>query len=342
MTKCTPTKKARIYHLRKKENKTFTEIGDILGIDATTVSRNFKKLDSQGKDPDYYSTTPGSGRPRALTPHDERRAERLIKSGKCRDATEVQRELFPKLHPTTVRRMFLRLGLKGRLRRKKPLLTGKHIKGRRNWAMIHQRKSLSFWKRVCFSDESKFNLFGSDGKIYCRRREGEALLPRNVTGTVKHGGGNIMVWGCITWNGVGRLHRVEGRMKATQYCNILETSLLGSISDRFPPRRHIIFQQDNDPKHTSKLATKWFQGHNINVLPWPGQSPDMNIIEHVWDELDRRVRSRLQRPSNLEGLWTALQEEWKGIDQNYIRRLYKSLPLRVQTLSRVKGHYTKY
>jgi hypothetical protein len=57
------------------------------------------------------------------------------------------------------------------------------------------------WATVVYSDESKFNLFGSDGKRYCRRRPGEEFLDRNVKKTVKHGGGSLMVWGCITWKG---------------------------------------------------------------------------------------------------------------------------------------------
>jgi len=59
-----------------------------------------------------------------------------------------------------------------------------------------------------FSDESKFNLFGSDGKLYCRRGPGEEFEVQNVRGVVKHGGGNIQVWGVLSWNGPGHLYRV--------------------------------------------------------------------------------------------------------------------------------------
>jgi hypothetical protein len=74
--------------------------------------------------------------------------------------------------------------------------------------------------------------FGSDGRIYCGRRVGEEFLPENVSKMVKHGGGSIQVWGCLSYQGPERLYRVEGRMNAVQYTSILEEAFLGSLSDR--------------------------------------------------------------------------------------------------------------
>ncbi|KIK97926.1 hypothetical protein PAXRUDRAFT_69925, partial [Paxillus rubicundulus Ve08.2h10] len=71
------------------------------------------------------------------------------------------------------------------------------------------------------------------------KKKGEGLIFREVKGTVKFAGGSLMVWGCIGWNG---------------YVAILEGGLLQSIEDSGIPADEVIFQQDNDPKHTSRRA----------------------------------------------------------------------------------------
>lgn len=131
-------------------------------------------------------------------------------------------------------------------------------------------------------------------------------------------------------------------MNVWQFDAILRKSLLGTLSDYNIDRSQFVFQQDLDPKHTSRLATHWFINNNISVLPWAASSPDMSIIEHVWDHVDKAIRCREHRPTTVEQLWKALQEEWAKLDLSYIRALYDSMPRRIQSLQEAKGGYTRY
>ena len=54
----------------------------------------------------------------------------------------------------------------------------------------------------------------------------------------------------------------------------------------------LVFQMDNDTKHTSKVVAKWLKDNNVKVLEWSSQSPDLKPIENVWAELKKRARAR--------------------------------------------------
>ena len=75
-----------------------------------------------------------------------------------------------------------------------------------------------------------------------------------------------MVWGDIGWNSIGVLSEVEERMDAEQYVAILEAGLLQSMEESGIPEGDIIFQQDNDLKHTSRRAQRWFEEQDIKLL----------------------------------------------------------------------------
>ncbi|KAI4891778.1 hypothetical protein NFI96_017335 [Prochilodus magdalenae] len=143
----------------------------------------------------------------------------------------------------------------------------------------------------------------------------------------KIGGGSIMLWGCVASTGTGNLVKVEGRMDSNQYQQILETNVQESVTKLKLPRGWI-FQQDNDPKHCSKSTNAFMQRNKYNVLEWPSQSPDLNIIENLWCHLKRAVHAR--KPSNLNELEMFCKEEWSKIPSATIQTLIRSYRKRLE------------
>ena len=198
------------------------------------------------------------------------------------------------------------------------------------------------WKRVIWSDETKINIFGSDGHQYVWKKKGEPLPDRATTPTVKFGGGNLMVWECMGWNGVGVLAEVEGRMDTKQYVDILEENLDKSRKKLKVEKKKAIFQQDNDPKHTSNLAQKWFKDNKIDLMEWPAQSPDLNPIEHLWNILKCKLHKYEEPPKGVYELWDRVAEEWNKIIPEECQNLIESLPRRLEAVYKANGGHTKY
>lgn len=146
---------------------------------------------------------------------------------------------------------------------KKPKLSKLQKVKRLEFCYKYSTKPETFWKNVIFSDECKFNLKCSDGRIKVWRNKGTRLNKKNIKETVKFGGGNVMVWGCVSSSGVGNIAFIEDTMDRFQYINIISNNLKQSANNL--GLKDFIFQQDNDPKHTSKHA-KQFIKENIALL----------------------------------------------------------------------------
>uniref|UniRef100_A0A8R1IB66 HTH_Tnp_Tc3_2 domain-containing protein n=1 Tax=Caenorhabditis japonica TaxID=281687 RepID=A0A8R1IB66_CAEJA len=165
-----------------------------------------------------------------------------------RTSTDIQVSVTSPNEPVssrmTIRRRLQVAGLHGR----RPLVSLKNRKARVEWAKQH----LSWGPRECanhiWSDESKFNLFGTDGIQWIRRPIGSRYAPQYQCPTVKHGGGSVMVWGCFSDTSMGPLKIIVGTMDRYVFEDILENTMRPWA--RANLGRLWVFQQDNDSKHT--------------------------------------------------------------------------------------------
>ncbi|GFV57403.1 transposable element Tcb1 transposase [Trichonephila clavipes] len=128
-----------------------------------------------------------------------------------------------------------------------------------------------------------------DGRQY--RKPNTELEKQHLTPTVKHGGGSVLVWGCMPANGVGKLCFIDGIITAHTYIDILRHNLQSS-AQKLGLGTSFVFQQDNDPKHTANLTWEWLLYNSPRQLKMPPQSPDINSIENLWHKLDVEVRKQ--------------------------------------------------
>ena len=101
-----------------------------------------------------------------------------------------------------------------------------------------------------------------------------------------------------------------------------------------------VFQQDNDPKHKAIIVSQWFQNNAVSVVSWPSQSPDLNPIENLWSEVERRLKGRKYKEPN--GLFNAVAQAWATIEKDRLEKLVESMPRRCKAVIDAGGYATKY
>ncbi|GBN24267.1 Transposable element Tcb1 transposase [Araneus ventricosus] len=149
---------------------------------------------------------------------------------------------------------------------------------------MYVKQPTEIWENVIFLDESKYNIFGSDDKQKVWHTSNTALNVKNLRPTVKYGGANQLVWGCMSSSGLGNLYFINGTMNKYVYFDILKRNLKQSASN-FGISRHFKLYEDNDPKYTADICKLWVLYHYPDVIKTPAQSSRLNPNEHVWEYL---------------------------------------------------------
>lgn len=313
----------------------YTQIARKLGRQRLTVQRFHRRWREHGT----LERASGQGRKRKTTEREDRLIINLIKRDRFITSTEIQ--AHPSLQHVSKRLISERIKESGIFNSywaaRKPLLSKANIKKRLEWALAHRHWTKEDWRRVLWTDESPFVLrFRGKKRVWRMHNErfkSECLLP-----SVKHDK-KINVWGCFCASGVGRLHLIKGIMDTNIYLSIMEEPMLHS-ADLLFGRENWHFQQDNDPKHTSKASKEWFLDQEVPLMDWPSQSPDLNPIENLWSILDRKCAER--KCNSEAALFAVLKRTWESLPKTLLEDLIDSMPDRIEAVIQNKGGHTKY
>ncbi|GBM60918.1 Transposable element Tcb2 transposase [Araneus ventricosus] len=191
-----------------------------------------------------------------------------------------------------------------------------HQRLRLQWCHARATWNSTDWQNVVFSDESRFVLGTDDNRARVWRRAGERYNSTHVVARHTACTAGIMVWGAVTYASQSTLIVARGTLTGQRYVDDILRPFLNGLPGA-------IFQLDNARRHTARVAQGFL--HHVQTLPWPARSPDLSLIEHVWDQLKRQM----QLCHSVHDLEVAVQDLWVHLPQDNIRRLINTITDRV-------------
>lgn len=213
-------------------------------------------------------------------------------------------------------------------------LTKNDKKNRLEFAKHHITRQTDF-KTVVFSDEKRFSLDGPDNlSSYVERRDGKKVLPHRKKRQMR--GGGVMILGAISGYGNLKIKFIDGHYDSFKYKDDLENTFLPWCRKEYKGKK-FIWQQDGSRVHTAGKITDLLVEKKVEKLVWPVRSPDLSIIENVWNLVEQQVYAEKQFDTIPE-LKDAIDECARNFDRNTIKKLYDSIYPRLIKVVEGKGN----
>ncbi|GFX41752.1 transposable element Tc1 transposase [Trichonephila clavipes] len=281
----------------------------------------------------YSHAETGSGATSKTTRREDRRIVRQALVDLTVTRSTIRADVAVAIAPQTITRHLAEANLKSKRPFRALPLTPIHRQLRLQWCQARSMWNVTDWQKVVFSDESRFVLWTDDNRVRVWRRPGERYnFPYTV---IRHTGrtAGVMVWGVIAYDSRSTLIVMRGTLTDQRYVDDILRPHVGPFLNGFPGA---IFQQDDARPHTARVAQDFLR--HFQTLPWPTRSPDLSPVEHVWDQLKRRMPSC----HSVHDLQLAVQDLWAHLPQDNIRCLINSMPDLVSACVAPGGGPTRY
>src|SRR5215470_4066513 len=199
------------------------------------------------------------------------------------------------------------------------------MEARLSWGKERISWSMDAWARVIWTDEACVVLRKNSSRIRVWRKRDEQWDTTCLAPTFQSGRISVMIWGCMVHGKLGPLLVLpRGRMDGHEYVRSVMDGPLWQFYCQITEERGIaLVMEDGAPIHRSLVARWWREINDVNILPWPAQSPDLNPIEHIWKVLKTRICKHKPPIRTEEALRNALEGEWRNISAESVCNVEK-------------------